>query len=516
MATGRGWILRQHRLGPPGPPQAVPRVEGGPAMGDTLAPDSASSKQSAALAVQLSRIKRMHIRGQGSKSSSVVNFDRMPPEILLKIFSYLDVESLLCVGCVKKEFYHLSNDNAIWFKIYSESLLPTRKKWTIKSVDESAAEEPVTCLNLPEFQNRESGYWKKEYIAKKIAAGRADIIRLLKPINTYTGLPLKTKQAVRVSGLRWVIILKDRHGKEYVMDQADVSFNETSVILSWCCAHWPCLETLSSLQLCGVTPVLLSKSKVHLKNGPWRRSLICEYELGNLTEEAEVIGSDALVVLYRLDQGLLLGVWKKGGIAFVMTSLHYHQLIERSILGSATMRHTEVPNKAILDDIDPEYGMHGYQLHIELHSRGNTYMCYTFRGLFCRRDYIKNGYMRLAVISYKNQNQHLPLVGNVGLAWRVDAFEGNIENCFIMDATILDDSQKPFWCISAPVNMILSPKPSTLYQYLGPKYYVTHVDCTGKVYMELVWMKETSEYYVVNLILYFSTQKVNSWFGTNY
>ncbi|KAH0617856.1 hypothetical protein JD844_016506 [Phrynosoma platyrhinos] len=418
MATGRGWILRQHSLG------ALHRFPW----------ESSSSKESAAMAAQLARIKKMNIRGQRSKSAtvsnSVVNIDRMPSEVVMKIFSYLDAVSLLCVGCVNKRFYHLSSD--------------------------------------------------------------------------------------KISGLRWVIILKDRNGKECVMDQEEISFNEISVTLFWYSIWWPCLETLSTLQLCGMTPVLLDKGKVHRKNGPWRRSLICEYELNNLTEQAEMIGCDGLIDLYRFDQGLLVGLWKKSGIAFVMASLHYHQLIERSILGSATMRHAEVPDKAILDDIDPEYGMHGYQLHIELQSRGNTYMCNTFRSLFCKKDFIKNGYLRITVISYKNHAQHLPLVGDVGLSWRVDAFEGNIQNCFIMDATILDDSQKPFWCVSAPVNMILSAKRSILYQYLGPKYDVNYVDCNGKIHMELVWMKETNEYYIVNLVLYLNTQKVNSWFGTNY
>ena len=34
----------------------------------------------------------------------------MPSEILLKILSYLDAATLLCVGCVNRRFYHLAND----------------------------------------------------------------------------------------------------------------------------------------------------------------------------------------------------------------------------------------------------------------------------------------------------------------------------------------------------------------------------------------------------------------------
>ncbi|KAJ7338633.1 hypothetical protein JRQ81_012535 [Phrynocephalus forsythii] len=530
MATGRGWILRQHSLGfcrssfpggspgpcPPPPSRvgAQPLGRSGDAMSSS-ALDSAFAKQHTDMTLQLSKIKERQIRNQhwksAIKSKSEITFDSIPSEMLLKIFSYLDAQSLLCAGCVNKHFYHLSCDNSLWFKIYTSAFLPKRKKWRAESVEKATV--PLSPL---ESQERELGYWKKEYILKNIAAVTADIIQLLKPINTYTGLPLKTKEAIKISGLRWVIILKDKNGKEHVMDQSDISLNETSVTVSWYNVKWPCLETLSTLQLCGVTPVLLNKGKVYLKNGPWRRSLISEYDLGNLTEKAEKIGYDALVQLYRFDQGLVVGLWKNNGISFIMASLHYHRLIERSTLGTSTAKHPEDQDKAILDDVDPEYGMHGYQLHIDLHSSGNTYMCSTFRHLFCRKDYIRNGYLRFTVISYKNSAQHLPLAGNIGLSWRVDAFEGSVQNCFIMDATLLDDSQKPFWCVSTPVNLILSDKPSVLYQYLGPSYLLKHVDSTGKIHMELVWMKETSEYYVVNLVFYLSTQKVNSWFGTNY
>uniref|UniRef100_A0A2D4MI99 Uncharacterized protein n=3 Tax=Micrurus spixii TaxID=129469 RepID=A0A2D4MI99_9SAUR len=104
-----------------------------------------------------------------------------------------------------------------------------------------------------------------------------------------------------------------------------------------------------------------------------------------MTKNAKMIGCDALVELYHFDQGFMLGLWKKDEIAFVMASLHYHQLIERSTFGSATLRHYGASIKAAPDDIDPAYGLHGYQLHIDLQSRGNNYICSTFRSLFCKK-----------------------------------------------------------------------------------------------------------------------------------
>ncbi|EMP35641.1 F-box only protein 15 [Chelonia mydas] len=261
----------------------------------------------------------------------------MPSEILLKIFSYLDAVSLLCIGCVNKRFYHLASD---------------KTNWKTNSVEKTAV-----LLSHAMIQDRELGYWKNEYIMKQIAAGKTRIIQLLKPINPYTGLPLKTKEAIKTCSLNWVIVLKDRNGKEHVMEQVDISFNDTSVTVFWYGTNWPCLDTLSTLELCGVTPLLLDQCKVPPKNG--------QYILP--------------------------------------------------------------PHKPILDDVDPEYGLHGYQLHIDMHSGGHTYMCGTFRNLFCRKDYIQNGYLRLTVISLKNNSQHLPLAGKVGFFWRTDVFKGSVQ-----------------------------------------------------------------------------------------
>lgn len=86
----------------------------------------------------------------------------------------------------------------------------------------------------------------------------------------------------------------------------------------------------------------------------------------------------------------------------------------------------------------------------------------------------------------------------------------------MMDITVLDETEKPFWCFSAPVYMKLSSKTSGLYDYMGHIYDINYVDSDGKVHIELVWMDNAKEYYIVNLILYISTKKVNSWYGTNY
>ncbi|NXU16671.1 FBX15 protein, partial [Pardalotus punctatus] len=436
----------------------------------------------------------------------------MPSEILLKIFSYLDAASLLSIGCVNKRFYDLANDNGIWMKLYSSSLQP---KWTIRKMKSEQTE--TVSLGCAALHDKKPLYWKKEYIFKQISAFNTRIMRLVKLLDPYTGLPCKNKEAMKVSGLRWIIVLKDKNGKEHVMEKPKLSFKDTSVTMLWYGRDWPCLDILSTLKLFGVTPLLPDQSRPSNKNGPRRFSLIAEYHLASLTEGNVAVGADELVQLFRLNSGLLVGIWnEKNEIAFVMASLHYNQLLERSILGSGAVQYAPPPNKPLLDDVDPEYGLHDYNLHLDLHGRSSMYLCGTFKGLFCRKGDIENGYLRLTVVSLKDNRKHLPIIGTFGICWETDVFKGIVKDCFMMDLTLLDEAGKPFWCFSAPVYMKLTSKASDLYDYRGHIYTADYADSEGKVCVEFIWLEETKEYIIVGLVLYISTEKVNSWYGTNY
>nr|XP_012423461.1 PREDICTED: F-box only protein 15 [Odobenus rosmarus divergens] len=512
MATGRGRLLQQLWFGlqalrlPPGGAGAAPgtdREAAGPAE---------FRKGPSARCAGRTTLKQCAGRGRRCEQPSAVHpvsLERMPSEILLKIFSYLDAVTLLCAGCVNRRFYHLANDNFIWIRIYSTAFSPKRSNWKVNS-----AETTAVSMNLLSVEDKEAGYWKKEYITKQRTSVKAALAQVLQPVNPYTGLPVKTKEALRISGLGWVIILKEKNGKEYIMEHVDLSINDSSVTIMWYGKNWPQLATLSTLDLCGVMPVFMDRSKTPSKNGPRWHSLIAKYNLSNLTEST-MIGWDRLIRIFCLHPGLLVGLWKREEeLAFVMANLHFHHLVEKSTLGSATVPYELPPHTPLLDD-NPECGLHGYQLHVDMHSAGIFYMCGTFRSLFTKKGSIENGYVKLVVISFKNNTEHLPLIGKVGLSWRTDVFDGCIKSCSIMDVTLLDEYGKPFWCFSSPVCM-RSSGPSDGPNFLGHTYYVDYVDSEGKVHMELVWIKETEEYFIVSLVLYLRIAKINHWFGTTY
>ncbi|XP_047553084.1 F-box only protein 15 isoform X5 [Lutra lutra] len=447
MATGRGRLLQLYWRGlqaprlPPGGVGMAPGPDGEAAGPAGFRKGPGARRAGRAVLKQCARGGKRC--GQHPKDQ-LVSMERMPSEILLKIFSYLDAVTLLCAGCVNRRFYHLANDNFIWFRIYTTAFSPKRCNWKVNSAEKSA----VSMKSLS-VEDKEAGYWKKEFITKQRASVKAALAQVLQPVNPDTGLPVKTKEALsfsfsRISGLCWVIILKAKNGQEYVMEHTDLSVHDSSVTIMWYGKNWPQLAMLSALDLCGVMPVFMDRSKTPSKNGP--------YELP--------------------------------------------------------------PHTPLLDD-HPEYGLHGYQLHVDMHSSGISYLCGTFRNLFTKKGSIENGYVKLVVIRFKNNTEHLPLIGKVGLSWRTDVFDGRIKSCSIMDVTLLDEYGKPFWCFSSPVCM-RSSGPSDGPNFLGQTYCVDYVDLEGKVHVELVWIKETEEYFIVSLVLYLRTAKINQWFGTAY
>lgn len=51
----------------------------------------------------------------------------------------------------------------------------------------------------------------------------------------------------------------------------------------------------------------------------------------------------------------------------------------------STSPYVEPVVKSPFDDIDPEYGLHGYQLHIVLHDTGCNLLSASFPQLFCHK-----------------------------------------------------------------------------------------------------------------------------------
>ncbi|KAM9308325.1 F-box only protein 15 [Gastrophryne carolinensis] len=400
----------------------------------------------------------------------------------------------------------------LWYKIYTQAT--KKRQWKGNSLN--LLEKKLDNSTISE---KECGFWKKKYISDLFAGGMSKINQIMKASKPYTacGVPANMEKSVKMSGLKWMLTFKDAVGKETVINQSDIIFRDTSVTVVWNNYTWPAFNSLTILQLHGVTPVQLDNRFYPSKTGLRRRSLIAEYNLKDFQECKRYVGEDSLIKLFCLKPCLIIGLWKRNPeIAFVMAGLHYHQLLEKSFWGTAISSYIFPPHVPVLDDIDPEYGLHGYQLHIDMYSGQKTYLCRTFRGLFCRKEFIRKGFLRMTAIGIKNNREHMPLVGNVNFLWQTLAFKGCIKKCLMMDVTVLDESETPYWCFSAPVQLRECEYSETLYDFLGQSFLLEYRDSVGKIYAQLNWLKETEEHFINNLVLYLNTEKVNSHFGTNY
>ncbi|KAG7225117.1 hypothetical protein INR49_014573 [Caranx melampygus] len=371
-----------------------------------------------------SRVRAVRTSKRVDKSSQP-SLERLPSEILIKILSYLDASALFSVSHVNKLFYRLANDNALWNKIY---IAEFGKKKKLKS---KCTDELLLKMATVELWDDAAGYWKWLYFKTVAACDMNKWKRHLGLISRHTGLPSQTEQVLRNLRVTWELTVSDKSGQEATLELSWSRFCETSVSLCWSGGRClPNYQQISTLQLHGVRRIALSCPS--LKTPSWR-SLMAKLDMQTLTKGAQVIGQDRLVEIKLLHPGIIIGTWRgQCSIAFIIFTLHFHRLVEKSIQGSSVCPYVEPMVKCPFDDIDPEYGLHAQ---------------------------ICSGFIPLTAISRTNSSQHTPLSGSITLPWRCEALQGSVENCCIMSLTLLDEFRKPFWCVSSPVAMELEKTP---------------------------------------------------------
>ncbi|XP_056454741.1 F-box only protein 15-like isoform X2 [Gadus chalcogrammus] len=455
-------------------------------------------------------------RTKGEKSSSKTPkqclIQRLPLEVLGKILHYLDASSLFCISHVNKFFNRLANDDIIWLKLYV-SEIGEGKVWRPKGpVENTVPERSAAFLAGAEVPRRAPGHWKRRYLKERAGYNVSEWLRDLRAVSPYTGLPSQTESLLRKRRVSWELTVTPRSGREAAFQQSQVHFFQSSVTVCWSHSSWPSCSQVASLQVHAVVRVALACPS--LQRPGWR-SLLGSFDAEALSERSPLVGHDALVKVLVL-QGLLVGVWRgTTSIAFVIACFHFHRLVERSLLGSSICPYSGAVNKAPFDDIDPEYGLHGYTLHMVLHNTVAEIMSGQFSQLFCRKAQIQNGHIELVAISRAVLSQHTPLTGNISLPWRCEGLEGTLENCCLMSFTLLDEALQPFWCLSSPVHLAPAKKPGA-YDYDGEHFSLSCLRPEGRVAMELVRTERQRQLFLIDLRLYVGLQEVNRHFGKSY
>ncbi|CAL8319256.1 unnamed protein product [Boreogadus saida] len=399
------------------------------------------SKQKVTISSKL-ELRRTKGERSSSKTPKQCLIQRLPLEVLGKILHYLDASSLFCISHVNKFFNRLANDDIIWLKLYVSEIGEGGKVWRPKGPvgntavpgRRSAAAAAVLAGAEEAPPRRAPGHWKRRYLTERAGYDVSEWLRDLRAISPYTGLPSQTESLLRKRRVAWELTLTPRAGRAAAaFEPSQVRFFPSSVAVCWSHSRWPPCSQVAALQVHAVVRVALA-AVPRLQRPGWR-SLLGSFDGEELSERSPLVGHDALVKVLVL-QGLLVGVWRgllvgvwRGttSIAFVIACFHFHRLVERCLLGSSICPYSGAVNKAPFDDIDPEYGLHGYTLHMVLHSTVAEIMSGQFSRLFCRKAQIQNGHIELVAISRADLSQHTPLSGDISLPWRCEGLEGTLE-----------------------------------------------------------------------------------------
>ncbi|XP_040008158.1 F-box only protein 15-like isoform X2 [Xiphias gladius] len=318
-------------------------------------------------------------------------------------------------------------ESVMWHKIYMSEF--GSLTWKPKSVDDVAMKEgPV------EVGDSSMGRWKRMFFRTVAGQEMSKWRRELRDISPYTGLPRQTEWVLRNLNVSWELTVCDCWGRERTLEPSRAYFFESSVVIRWGGGNLTSYRHISSIHLHGVRKETLKSPEV--RRPDWR-SLILKLDMK--TQPGHFIGKDRLIKLMHLSPGVIVGIWRgQSSVAFIMVTLHFHKLVEKSLLGSPVCPYSEPVDRPPVYNLDPEFGLHNYTLHFVLHNTGTEIMSGHFRQLSCGTVPIQHGLVELKVINRTNLSQHRSLSGSVKLPWKSEALEGSVElsGCIILGVSI--------------------------------------------------------------------------------
>ncbi|XP_062868743.1 F-box only protein 15-like isoform X1 [Trichomycterus rosablanca] len=425
---------------------------------------------------------------------------RLPPEIILKIFSYLDVESLFCVGFVNRQFNELANDNATWYDLFVYEA--AKKKWRLKL---GVMEKTVSTQE----QDMPAVYWKKLLFSNMGFHKDMDWKKELTHINPYTGMPQQTEQVLRNLRVGWEITLTHKDGQQRVCQQNWAFFSDSSVTVCWNTGVWPYIRQVLTLQIHGVVCPSASTSSYK----PRWRSLISKIKVCS-DKRWKFFGADCLVNLLQFDDGITVGLWRgTWKIAFVMATLHFHQLVERSLLGTVFCPYRTAEIIPMYNEFIPEDSFHGYSVLILLDNSVRRIMHCRYSPVLCtivedHREYVH--FRPSNVYNMSPWPNHTPVSGEISLPWKAEGLEGDIKNCCMMTVSVLDEAQRPVWCISSPAGLVLPFSHVTSESHDEEQFVLRYDDDDGKVRVKLMWMQDLQLYFLDGLHIWIRLTRVNA------
>lgn len=443
-----------------------------------------------------------------TKCSRKLTVNTLPAELLLKIFGYLSPADLMICSSVCSYWSELANDNVLWRKV-----LGTYAPKGTKNHDTPAAK-----VNVP------SEYWKTKCISDASKFSTKTILSKLKKVDPFTGLPTATKSVLEQVSMKWVVSFIGYDGDEMKHAfQSDQFHFPMSVCVRWYGVEISSitLSRLRRIQFFAARPVLKDGSGQPLANSPCKRSLLHEVDFRNWTDWSDAhtpICQDDTLLLYSVEGNIVIGVWKNGGdLAFVVATLHKHNLVQSALLGSHSEIFSCARPKFIRNDVDREHGLHGYSCTLELRNLRASLWSEQFTGLFSHVGDLRDGYAQFQLIDPERSYQRSSFEKKVSLPWKTEAFHGKVDGVCILDGTLLDEQSNPMWCFSSPVKFQQMEAGSMYYEYDGKQMTLEFKQVNhGNVIIRCIWEDNTKRYFINDIHIQLSLSHINKWFGTRY
>ncbi|XP_020609749.1 F-box only protein 15-like isoform X2 [Orbicella faveolata] len=320
------------------------------------------------------------------KSLDLVN--RLPNEILLTIFKCLGPSELLICAQVCH-------------------------KWSAVSKESETKEE---CFD-----------WKHEMIKRCIDRRNDEILtlQLVKKLSPYTGLSTEVPHALRLGDVRWKLCVTDTSGKKHWSTADCFNVFKSSVCVRWYSLQLPPLSRLKTLQVFAFVPIFFHRNWTPHENSATTRSLILHQDLrsgGVVLSQDKAVSASDMITAHILCQCILAACWtaswKEGGeLAFITLCLHHHNLTRRILFGSRDRAFVPPAHKPVPDDIDPQYGLHGYRVMIELRNHKVTLWERQYRELY--QQYVTGSYVCLG----ERGHAHGSFEKRLSLPWKTELFK---------------------------------------------------------------------------------------------
>ena len=210
--------------------------------------------------------------------------------------------------------------------------------------------------------------------------------------------------------------------------------------------------------------------------------------------------------VYLTPNSVILATWKDtDDIAFIAKCLHNHNLIRKCFLSTPHKVYSQ-SHSVVSDDVDPKYGLHGYDVHIHLHTFGLSLWDQKFSCVYSK-DSTKDDY-----IEFELAQKNCQYLKYFQLRWQTEVFKGVIEKTLLVDMTMTDCNKGIFWSWSSPlVGKKFTSEFASIENGQLDNYKLEYSDNIGC--LQICISSGKAENKLNSFYLYLKKEAINTWFG---